>query len=284
MCKQVTNERPEGRVLLWSIHRSLSTAFHRCVLQNSAIETVQEPMHEAIWFGPEGAADLREQHGLTERPESTFNNIKLRLEALPSPVFVKDMPGYLVGQDLDLVIPDTFQHTFMIRHPARVARSYLKAYNITDTDTPEVNAAGGVSWTISQTYRVYQHIKDKMGVKPIVIDASDFQDDPQALLQTYCDAVGLPYDDKMLHWQPGPVDKWVQSPMWLPKPGLMEPWYKAVFASCEPICTPHWQQDTIESIMETLPDALKVVVKEQEAAYYEMAEGRLMPSDTQHDQ
>ena len=55
---------------------------------------------------------------------------------------------------------------------------------------------------------LYEFIKRHIHRNPIVVDADDLLDYPNEILQSYCEAVGLEYEENMTSWEPGPVPEW----------------------------------------------------------------------------
>ena len=52
-------------------------------------------------------------------------------------------------------------------------------------------------------YKLYSFIKEKKGINPVVVDAADLQMHPEETIKSYCDAVGIRFDPKMMSWEPG---------------------------------------------------------------------------------
>lgn len=55
---------------------------------------------------------------------------------------------------------------------------------------------------------LYEFVERNIHKDPIVIDADDLLDYPNQILKSYCEAVGLEYDENMTSWEPGPVPEW----------------------------------------------------------------------------
>ena len=63
---------------------------------------------------------------------------------------------------------------------------------------------------------------DASGERPVVIDSRELLLDPGGVLRQVCAAIGLEFDDNMLHWTAGPI----------PEDGVWAPhWYHAVHQS-----------------------------------------------------
>ena len=63
---------------------------------------------------------------------------------------------------------------------------------------------------------MFDRIADKTGKAPPVIDSDDLLEDPQAIVEAYCNAVGIPYLEKALTWEPGGRDEvsWYDGGSW----------------------------------------------------------------------
>ena len=54
---------------------------------------------------------------------------------------------------------------------------------------------------------LFDRLSDKHGVAPPVIDSDDLLENPAAIVEVYCNAVGIPYIEKALRWDPGDRDE-----------------------------------------------------------------------------
>ena len=110
-------------------------------------------------------------------------------------------------------IPRGYQHSFFIRHPQKVLLSWKKAVYNVKSDGPNGYESLKLSdlsearmptsgYFFKEMYELYMHIKDKYDPNPPIIDVDDLQRNPGDVLQAYCAAVGIPYTDDLLHWDP----------------------------------------------------------------------------------
>ena len=97
-----------------------------------------------------------------------------------------------VTDDVDLAWLDGLRNCFLIRAPDEVIASYLKL-----RDEPTLDDLG-----LPQQWRLFAHVADA-GTIPPVIDAADLLRDPRGVLTTTCEALGVPFSDRMLWWPPG---------------------------------------------------------------------------------
>ena len=53
---------------------------------------------------------------------------------------------------------------------------------------------------VKELYDIWKYIQENIDEKPIVIDCDDLLAEPAKVVPAYCQAVGLPYDEKLLKW------------------------------------------------------------------------------------
>jgi len=70
-----------------------------------------------------------------------------------------------------------------------------------------------------QQSRLFDHVCDRSGAAPPVIDASDVLKNPAAVLGALCTRLGIPFNERMLRWPRGPR---ASDGVWAPH------WYAAV--------------------------------------------------------
>jgi HAD superfamily phosphoserine phosphatase-like hydrolase len=100
----------------------------------------------------------------------------------------------------------------LIRDPAQVVDSYLKSRA---TVAPE-------DIGLLQQAQLFDRLAQRSGQAPMVIDAEDFLQAPEAFLRAVCGALGIAFTPRMLHWPAGRRDS---DGIWAPY------WYDAVWAS-----------------------------------------------------
>ena len=192
------------RVMLWGIPRSLSTAFVKCFDTMENAEIFLEPFSSAYFFGPEKRCPTVEGLQTPEDPEYKYGWVKKQLEAEfqgKELIFCKDM-GFAIDGRYD-AIPDGYQHTFIIRKPVKALLSYHKVVNSYPHHTEEVSVKYGLSKGLAykELYDLYEHICKTTGKKPIIIDADDLCQNPEAVLRRYCKAIGVKFSKSMLSWK-----------------------------------------------------------------------------------
>jgi hypothetical protein len=107
---------------------------------------------------------------------------------------------------------DRLHNILLIRDPREVVASYRRTR---ESVTPE-------DIGVPQQARLFDHLKQRDGCDPIVIDAGAFLSDPEQHLRTLCALLGIAFEPRMLRWPPGPR---ASDGVWAPH------WYASVWAS-----------------------------------------------------
>jgi hypothetical protein len=103
-------------------------------------------------------------------------------------------------------------NVFLVREPREMLTSLIRV-------TP---AAGLEDTGLPQQWEMFTRLYDETGAAPAVIDARDVLENPRGMLVALCAAVGVPFMDEMLSWEPGPRET---DGVWA------KHWYGAVEAS-----------------------------------------------------
>lgn len=198
------------RIFLWTNPRSVSTAFERAFLQREDVEVEHEPFTGPYYFGPERTSDR--YLSSDPEPHQTYGVVAaglLRPLGQGKRLFIKDMAYALDRDRLPPGFLSRFQHTFLIRHPRLAVQSlYRMSVNTAQTgwDHFDPDEAG-----YTQLDALVRWVTEDLGQPVTVVDASTLVARPEATLRAYCAAVGLPFDQRMLSWEPGPIssfDTW----------------------------------------------------------------------------
>lgn len=230
------------RVAMWSGPRNLSTAmmysfaargdcavwdepFYAAYLKATGID---HPMRDAIIAAhqadPDGVAAAC--IGPIPQEQSLFYQKHMTLHMIPG---------------FDRGFMRSLTNVFLIRHPARVVASYAKK-----REGPTLADIGFV-----QQAELFDETAQWMGRAPMVIDSADIRADPATMLRKLCDALGIGFTPKMLHWPAGghPSDG-----VWAPH------WYGAVHRSTG--------FDAAEGDLPDLPDSYRAIA-DMALPYYE---------------
>ncbi|MCP4390365.1 MAG: sulfotransferase family protein, partial [Gammaproteobacteria bacterium] len=121
----------------------------------------------------------------------------LRQAAARRAVFAKDIPQFTEHLWSDRFL-DRFEHSFLIRDPAKVPGSLQRSWLKTSHEGFTRNEIG-----FDQQRELFDRLRDKTGNPPVVIDSDDLLEDPPTMANAYCNAIGIPFIASALHWEPG---------------------------------------------------------------------------------
>jgi hypothetical protein len=183
---------------LWSAPRARSTAFFRSMVERGDMVAVHEPFSDLAGLGETDVAG---------RP---FDSIATFLTWLADEthdvdVFLKDTPNSRHREVLaDRRFLAEAQHAFLIRRPEEIAASMYAI--VPDMG---VDAIG-----LEFLHTLYTAVSDVGARRPVVIDSDDLVTRPAATMAAYCAAVGLPFIQEALTWEPGDRHEWRRSARW----------------------------------------------------------------------
>ena len=188
----MANERP---IALWAVPRSISTAFERVFVERGDFRVLHEPFSMSYYFSPERRSERFEEGEIKEeyRYENVLSEVMSPGE---KPVFFKDM-AYHVASIMDRELVEGFQNTFLMRDPRAVIYSYAKKWP--DFTFEEAG--------YEELYRLYGYAVEN-GQDPIVIDAQDLSENPDAMVAAYCASLGIDHEPQALTWEPREVPEW----------------------------------------------------------------------------
>jgi Sulfotransferase domain len=198
------------RLAMWSGPRNISTALMRSWGSRADTMVCDEPLYAHYLL----VTDDRRHPGYEEtvaRHETDVPTvIRWLTGSLPAGKTVfyqKHMAHHLLpGVELDWI--DSLTNAFLIREPREMLTSlaeFLPAPRLEDTGLPQQAA-------------LFEQIASRTKATPPVLDAADVLRDPRGQLTSLCEAVGVPFDEAMLDWAPGPRDTdgaW--APFWYDK-------------------------------------------------------------------
>ncbi|HIB83623.1 MAG TPA: sulfotransferase family protein [Chromatiaceae bacterium] len=178
---------------LWCTPRSRSSAFLMMMKQRKDFEIRPEPFEASAYYSDERIlgdncpAD-------PEWPREQYNYDKI-LDSLKSQLqkcgklFVKDHPFYFIHVVNENFL-NSFFHTFLIRHPKQALPSYFNVWpNVTFQETG-----------YEAQRQMFEYVLEHTGKMPIVIDADDLVNKPEATIRAYCSHVGIPFIPESLRW------------------------------------------------------------------------------------
>ena len=191
---------------LWATPRSTSTAFEWMMRMRGDMTCFHEPFGEA-WYQGEEAKWPRITEESPRIAGLTFDSVwqTMLAAAKKGAVFSKDFPHYIEHMWTDDFLAH-FNHSFLIRDPAKVATSMFK--NWPDFVLKEI--------AFIEQRKLFDRLCDTLGEAPPVIDSDDLLENPQGIVNAYCDSVGIPYIEEALSWKPGDRDEvsWYDGGSW----------------------------------------------------------------------
>lgn len=201
------------RIGMWSGPRNISTALMRSWESRADCFVSDEPLY-AHYLKVTGA-DHPARDEIIANHEWDW---QLVTRALTGPIpsgksvwYQKHMNHHLtpdVGRRWILEL----HNVFLIREPAEMITSFIKV--IPDPSPSDLG--------LPQQVELWEWIRRKTGRAPLVIDARDVLENPRGMLTVLCEHVGVPFDEAMLTWKPGPRDT---DGVWAPH------WYHNVYRS-----------------------------------------------------
>lgn len=179
-------------IALWAIPRSTSTAFEWMMSQRGDLDCLHEPFGES-WYQGEDPLWHRFGPGEITTPGLTHDSVwaDIQNRAQQGPVFLKDFPHY-VNHYWTPEFLSHFTHAFLIRDPALTISSMH--YQWPDFHEGEVG--------FPEQRALFDLLTALNGKAPPVIDSSDVLENPAGMTEAFCDAVGIPFIESALTWEP----------------------------------------------------------------------------------
>ena len=175
--------KPLTRIFLWTSSRSLSTVFVRSVKELPRVKIIFEPHLNIFYRGPgKRSVDSDPRKNLLNDTREFDLQFEAVNEKLLEPaydkfdaVFIKNMAFFVEGRYEDYIQGQfaNFKHTFLIRHPRKVAISKYK-----------VCQEGGFLFSypgIHQLYELYRVVQ-QIDPDPLVLDADDLLENPKEMM------------------------------------------------------------------------------------------------------
>ncbi len=183
------------RIAMWSGPRNLSTALMRAFGNRLDCAVSDEPFYAA--YLKLSGAEHPMRDAVLEHHETDWRKVAVAVAGTPPGGkklwYQKHMTHHMlpeIGRDWMRAC----RHAFLIRHPARVLASYAakrEAVTFADTGFAEQEA-------------LFKEAAEIGGEPPPVIDADALLADPPRVLRAFCDALAIPFTERMLSWPAGP--------------------------------------------------------------------------------
>ena len=202
------------RVAMWSGPRNISTAMMRAFENRPDAVVVDEPLY-AAYLARTGTDHPMRDEVIASQPTDMATAVAELSAPLPPGhrVHYAKHHAHHVSRDMDLSWTLRFRNVLLIRDPAEVVTSYVRAREPVTYDAEDIGLPQQ-SWLLE--------LWDAHAVEVPIIDATDFLRAPEAHLRWLCDWLGIPFTERMLTWPAGPR---ASDGVWAPH------WYDAVWAS-----------------------------------------------------
>ena len=179
---------------MWGGPRNISTALMRSWGNRPDTFVCDEPFYgyylDQTGLPHPGADEIVEHH------ETDWRKIADWLTG-PIPegksVFYQKQMAHHLLPDVELDWLDQLTSCFLIREPREMVTSLIHFI-----PKPTPNDTG-----MPQQWHIYEHVKSKTGVAPIVIDSMDVLLDPRGMQSKICESLGIEFNEAMLSWPTG---------------------------------------------------------------------------------
>lgn len=185
------------RIAMWSGPRNISSAMMRAWGNRPDTTVCDEPFY-AYYLRVTGV-DHPGRDEVIAHHESDWRTVVGRLLGpLPdgkSVFYQKHMAHHLLPE-IDRGWLRQLTHALLIRHPAEMLTSLINVF-----PDPKLGDTG-----LPQQLEIAQLVENLTGHAPPIVDARDVLENPRRMLGLLCEALGVPFDEAMLHWPPGRRD------------------------------------------------------------------------------
>lgn len=230
------------RIAMWSGPRNLSTAMMRAFENRADCVVSDEPFY-AAYLAATGLDHPMRAEVLRSQPND-WRDVAAQLvgpasqaaDGRPAALWYQKHMTHHMLPAFGLDWAQGFRHAFLIRAPARVLNSYVaKREEVTLADIGLVRQV-----------ELFDRFADEAGAAPPVIDSDDLLRDPEAMLESLCAALAIPFDPAMLSWPPG---RRVSDGVWAPA------WYASVEQSTGFAAPAHTGLPALPTHLERIADA-----------------------------
>jgi hypothetical protein len=179
---------------MWSGPRNISTAMMRSWGNRPDTVVCDEPLY-ACYLRATGVEHPGREEVIAHH-ESDWRTV---VASLIGPIldgkaifYQKHMAHHLLPE-IDRGWIAELTHAFLIRDPREMLTSLIK-----HLARPRLEDTG-----LPQQMELVGYVRQRTGQMPPIIDARDVLEAPRSMLERLCRAVGVAFDEAMLHWPPG---------------------------------------------------------------------------------
>jgi len=178
-------------IAMWSGPRNLSTALMRSFGNRKDISSVlDEPFYASYLISTNKDHPFKED--VIASQLSDINEVKVLCQkSITGISYQKHMTQHILDNDYKWI--DTLCNCFLIRNPESVVKSFMKSW-----DKGEFIDIG-----FKQQYDIFDYVCKNINNHPPVIDADLLRQNPEKVLKSFCRKVKIPWDVRMLEWEPG---------------------------------------------------------------------------------
>ena len=198
------------RIAMWSGPRNISTALMRSFGARADTSVIDEPFYAAYLVRTGLVHPMREEV-IASQPNDWREVVTGLLGPVPGgkPVWYQKHMTHHMIPGFGRAWIGRVRNAFLIRDPAAVLASYVaKRGEVTLADIG-----------IVQQRELFAQEADRLGRAPPVVEGADILAAPGRMLARLCEALGIAYDEAMLHW---PAGRRQSDGVWAPA------WYDAV--------------------------------------------------------
>ncbi len=183
---------PVTRINLWSGPRNVSTALMYSFAQRADTRVVDEPLY-GHYLRVSGAPHPGAAEVMAHMDCDAGQVVRaVILGPCDRPVlFLKQMAHHLVAIDRSFFAETA--NVLLIRDPEEMLPSLAETLAV-----PTLRDTG-----LAMQSALYRELR-AIGQEPPVLDARQLLVDPRGVLDQLCAALGIPFDEAMLHWSAGP--------------------------------------------------------------------------------
>jgi hypothetical protein len=183
------------RIAMWSGPRNISTAMMRAWENRGDTAVTDEPFY-AHYLQATGVNHPGREEVLASQSTDAVEVAAMLTGPVPDGQAIwyqKHMTQHMLP-DMPLDWLDQVTNCFLIRDPEQVVASFT------------IQRPDAAAWELGfeQQARLFDHVCDRLGHAPPVIDAADVLKDPRMALGALCAKLSIPFSERMLHWPPGP--------------------------------------------------------------------------------
>jgi len=181
-------------IAMWSGPRNLSTALMRSFANRNDITSVlDEPFYASYLISSNKDHPLKDEVIASQLNDA--DEVKVLCQKSYNGItYQKHMTQHILDNDYKWI--DSLCNCFLIRNPESVIKSFMKSWNKGEF----------IDIGFKQQYDIFEYVCKNINDHPPVIDADLLRQNPEKVLKSFCEVVNIPWDTKMLEWEPGLKD------------------------------------------------------------------------------